>query len=46
MEPKPALLFALIAAIIGLSHDQNLARVKQISVRRDWREFLRRRPDQ
>ena len=48
MEPKLTILFALIAAIIGFSyfHDQSLARVKQKLTRHDWREFMRRRPNQ
>ena len=46
MDPKIAILFALIGAIVALAHvrDQGLARLKQIVVRRDWREFVSRRP--
>ena len=47
MDPKLAILFVLIAAVIGLSHltDETLGRVRRQLVRRRWREFvpLRRR---
>jgi hypothetical protein len=44
MDPKLALLFLLIGAVIGLSHltDDNLGRVRQLVPRR-WREFVPRR---
>ncbi|HVZ53461.1 MAG TPA: hypothetical protein VG986_15960 [Pseudolabrys sp.] len=44
MDPKLAILFALIGAIVGLSHfrDQGVARLKQIVVRPDWRLVRRR----
>jgi hypothetical protein len=46
MDPKLAILFALIGAIVSLSHvhDRGLTRLKQIVVRRDWR-LVRRRPN-
>jgi hypothetical protein len=47
MDPKLAILFVLIGAVIGLSHltDENLGRMRRQLVRRNWREFvpLRRR---
>lgn len=47
MDPKLAILFLLIGAVIGLSHltDENLGRMRRQLVRRSWREFvpLRRR---
>jgi hypothetical protein len=45
MDPKIALLFLLIGAVIVLSHlsDENLGRMRrQLAVRR-WREFVPRR---
>jgi hypothetical protein len=47
MDPKLAILFLLIGAVIGLSHltDENLGRMRRQLARRSWREFvpLRRR---
>jgi hypothetical protein len=47
MDPKLAILFMLIAAVIGLSHlnEENLGRMRRQFVNRRWREFvpLRRR---
>lgn len=48
MDPKLAILFMLIAAVIGLSHlsDEKLSRMRRQFLSRRWREFmpLRRRP--
>jgi hypothetical protein len=47
MDPKLAILFMLIGAVIGLSHlsEENLGRMRRQFVDRRWREFvpLRRR---
>jgi hypothetical protein len=47
MDPKLAILFMLIGAVIVLSHlsDENLGRMRRQFVNRSWREFvpLRRR---
>ena len=47
MDPKIALLFLLIGAVIVLSHlsDENLGRMRRQLVNRRWREMmpLRRR---
>jgi hypothetical protein len=47
MDPKLAILFILIGAVIVLSHltDENIGRMRQQFVDRRWREFvpLRRR---
>jgi hypothetical protein len=42
MDPKLAILFVLISAVIGLSHlnDDNLDRVRRQFVDRRWREFV------
>jgi hypothetical protein len=42
MDPKLAMLFLLIAAIIGLSHlsDDRLARMKQQLAGRSWRGMV------
>jgi hypothetical protein len=42
MDPKLALLFLLIGAVIGLSHlnDDNLGRMRRQLVRRRWRQFV------
>jgi hypothetical protein len=47
MDPKLAMLFVLIGAVIGLSYlsEDNVRRVQRLLARRDWREYvpLRRR---
>ncbi len=42
MDPKLAILFVLISAIIGFSHlsEENLGRMRRQLVRRHWREFV------
>jgi hypothetical protein len=42
MDPKLAMFFLLMAAIIGLSHlnEEAVARFKQQMVIRRWREFV------
>jgi hypothetical protein len=42
MDPKIALLFLLIASVIGLSHlsDENLGRVRRQLTTKRWREFM------
>ncbi len=42
MDPKLALLFVLIACVIGLSHlsEENLRRLRSQLVARNWREFV------
>jgi hypothetical protein len=42
MDPKIALLFLLIASVIGLSHlsDENLGRVRRRLTTKRWREFI------
>jgi len=42
MDPKLAILFMLIGAIIGLSHlsDENLGRMRRQFVSWRWREFV------
>jgi hypothetical protein len=41
MEPKLAILFMLIGAVIGLSHlnDAHLTRMRRQFVRLRWRDF-------
>lgn len=45
MDPKIALLFLLIASVIGLSHlsEENISRVRQQLNDLRWREFMPRR---
>jgi hypothetical protein len=45
MDPKIALLFLLIGAVIVLSHlsDENLGRMRRQLAERRWREFVPRR---
>ncbi len=45
MDPKIALLFLLIGAVIVLSHlsDENLGRMRRQFAERRWREFVPRR---
>ena len=45
MDPKIALLFLLIASVIGLSHlsEENISRVRQQLNDLRWREFIPRR---
>lgn len=45
MDPKIALLFLLIATVIGLSHlsEDSLSRVRRQFSERRWREILPRR---
>jgi hypothetical protein len=45
MDPKLAILFMLIAAVIGLSHlsEDNLGRMRRRLVDRPWREFMPQR---
>jgi hypothetical protein len=45
MEPKIALLFLLIASVVGLSHlnDDVLGRMRRQLGERRWREILPRR---
>lgn len=42
MDPKLAMLFMLIGAVIGLSHltDELLGRVRRQLVARRWREIM------
>jgi hypothetical protein len=41
MDPKLAILFMLIGAVIGLSHlsDANLTRMRRQFIRLRWRDF-------
>jgi len=45
MDPKIALLFLLIASVIGLSHlsEENISRVRQQLADLRWREIIPRR---
>jgi len=45
MEPKIALLFLLIASVIGLSHmgDESVGRMRRQLSEKRWRGFLPRR---
>jgi hypothetical protein len=45
MDPKIALLFLLIASVIGLSHlsEEKISRVRQQLNDLRWREFIPRR---
>jgi hypothetical protein len=42
MDPKLAILFMLIATVIGLSHltEENLSRMRRQFMDRNWREFV------
>lgn len=42
MDPKLAILFMLIGAVIALSHltDENLGRMRRQLALRQWREFV------
>jgi hypothetical protein len=42
MDPKLALLFALVAAIIALSHltEENVSRMRRRFAERQWRGFM------
>lgn len=42
MDPKLAILFLLVSAIIALSHlsDENIRRLRRQLVRLQWREFV------
>jgi len=47
MDPKLAILFLLIGAIIALSHltDETLRRMRRQLITGHWREFVRRGVD-
>jgi hypothetical protein len=42
MDPKLAILFMLIATVIGLSHltEENLSSMRRQFMDRNWREFV------
>ena len=42
MDPKLAILFLLVGAIIALSHltEENIRRIRRPLIRMQWREFV------
>jgi hypothetical protein len=42
MDPKLAILFLLVGAVIALSHlsDENIHRLRRQLIRLQWREFV------